>query len=163
MLDALAQATYTYTTTTSTADEGAVAAFVGLFTGVFLLIMLPVIIFSIVCLWKTFEKAGVEGWKAIIPFYNTWTMAEIAGKPGWWGLVSLGGLIPVVGFLASLAFFVLYIIIAIELSKKFGKDSVFALLLIFLPVIGFAILAFGKATYNASAGGPSKPAAPAKA
>lgn len=159
MLDALAQSTYTYTTTSTSTDEGAVAAVLGLFTGVFLLVLLPLIIFYIVCLWKTFEKAGVEGWKAIVPVYNGWVLAEIAGKPGWWGIVGFAGVIPVLGWIASIVAFVLYIIIAIELSKKFGKDSVFAILLIVLPVIGFAVLAFGNAKYNGSA----KPAAPAKA
>jgi hypothetical protein len=163
MLDALAQATYTYTTTSSTDETGAAAAVLGLFTGVFLLIMIPLIVFYIVCLWKTFEKAGVEGWKAIVPGYNGWVLAEIAGKPGWWGIVGFASIIPVVGWFVSIAAFVLYVLIAIELSKKFGKDSVFAVLLILLPVVGFAILAFGDAKYNAKAGGPDKPAAPAKA
>lgn len=159
MLDAVAQATYTYTTTTTSTDEGALAAVLGLFTGIFLLVIIPLVIFYIVCLWKTFEKAGVEGWKAIIPFYNAWVLAEIAGKPGWWGIVGVAGVIPVIGWIASIAALVLYVIIAIELSKKFGKDSIFSLLLIFLPVIGFAILAFGSAKYN----GKAKPAVAVKA
>lgn len=158
MLEALAQTTYTYTTTsTSTADEGALAAVLGLFTGVFLLVIIPLIVFYIVCLWKTFEKAGHEGWKAIIPVYNMWVLAEIAGKPGWWGIVGLAGVVPFVGFIASIAQFVLYVLIAIELAKKFGKDPVFSLLLIFLPFIGYAMLAFGSAKYSAGAGS-AKPA-----
>ena len=160
MLKALAQATYTYTTT-STDDGAAAGLLAGTFLVVLFLIMVPLIIFSIVCLWKTFEKAGVEGWKAIVPVYNGWVLAEIAGKPGWWGIVSLGGVIPVIGFIASIAGFVLYILIAIELSKKFGKDSMFAVLLILLPVIGFAILAFGSAKYSGSK--PAKPVATAQA
>ena len=163
MLEALAQGTYTYTTTSTSGDEGALAAVLGLFTGVFLLIILPLLIFYIVCLWKVFEKAGVEGWKAIVPVYNGWVMAEIAGKPGWWGIVGLAGVIPVLGWIASIVALVLYVIIAIELSKKFGKDSMFSLILIFFSIIGFAILAFGDAKYNAKAGGPTKPASPAKA
>lgn len=156
MLDALAQ-TYTYTTNSSSTDAAGVAGFVI----AMLLIGIPLLIFMVVCLWKIFEKAGVEGWKAVVPFYNGWVMAEIAGKPGWWGIVSLGGLIPVVGFIASIAAIVLSVIIAIELSKKFGKEATFALLLIFLPFIGYPILAFGKAQYNGKTGGPAKPVAPA--
>lgn len=163
MFAALAQTTYTYTTTTTSADEGALAAFFALFTGVFLLIMLPVIIFYVVCLWKVFEKAGVEGWKAIIPVYNGWVMAELAGKPGWWALVGLAGIIPVLGIFASIAAFVLYILIAIEFSKSFGKDPVFALLLIFVPIIGYAILAFGNAKYVGPGGKHHAKKAPAKA
>lgn len=163
MLDALAQATYTYTTNTTSSDEGAVAAVLGLFTGVFLLVIIPLIVFYLVCAWKVFEKAGVEGWKAIVPVYNGWVLAEIAGKPGWWGIVGLAGVIPLVGWVASIVAFVLYIIIAIELSKKFGKEPLFSLVLILVPVIGFAILAFGNAKYSGGSGGSAKPAAPAKA
>lgn len=163
MLNTLAQATYTYTTTTSE-DTGATAAAFGLLTGVFLLVILPFLIFYIVCLWKVFEKAGVEGWKAIVPVYNGWVMAEISGKPGWWGIVGLAGVIPFVGWIASIAALVLYIIIVIELSKKFGKEPVFSLLLIFVPIVGFAMLAFGNATYAKSGGkGPTKPVAPVTA
>ncbi len=162
MFEALAQVTYT-TTTTTTSDEGAVAAVLAAVTGVMLLIIIPLVIFSIVCLWKVFEKAGVEGWKAIIPVYNTWIMAEIAGKPGWWGIVPLAGIIPVVGIFASIAGFVLYILIAIELAKSFGKEPIFSLVLIFLSVIGYAMLAFGDAKYIGPGGKKGGNANPAKA
>lgn len=161
MLDALAQGTYTYTTTTTSSDGGAAGLFAGTFLLIMLVVLLPLFLFYIVCLWKTFEKAGVEGWKAIVPVYNGWVLAEIAGKPGWWGIVGLAGVIPILGWLASIVAFVLYIIIAIELTKKFGKDSIFAVLLIVLPIVGFAMLAFGSAKY--SGGGSAKPAVPAKA
>lgn len=163
MLNALAQATYTYTTTTTNADEGVLAGIMAAMVGMMVFII-PVVIFAIVCMWKVFEKAGVEGWKAIIPVYNGWVMAEIAGKPGWWGIVGLGGIIPFIGIFASIAAMVLYVLIAIELAKSFGKEPVFALVLIFLNIIGFAILAFGSAKYVGPGGKASaKPAAPAKA
>ncbi len=162
MLQSLAQTTYTYTTTSSD-DAAAVGFLAGTMLLVMLLVFLPLLIFYIVCLWKVFEKAGVEGWKAIVPVYNGWVLAEIAGKPGWWGIVGIAGFIPVVGVIASIVALVLYVLICIELSKKFGKDPIFSLLLIFVSFVGFAILAFGKASYRASAGGSSKPAAPVKA
>ena len=34
--------------------------------------------------WKTFVKADKPGWGAIIPFYNTYLMIKVAGRPGWW-------------------------------------------------------------------------------
>ncbi len=152
MLGSLAQTTY-YTTTTT--DSGAAAGAFALFSGVFLLVWLAVLAVMVVSMWKIFEKAGVEGWKAIIPGYNGWVLAEIAGKPGWWGIVGLGALIPVIGFVASIASFVLFILIAMELAKAFGKDTTYAVLLILLPIIGFPLLAFGNAKYT-------KPAAPKK-
>ena len=46
------------------------------------------LIFAIAMLagmWKVFEKAGMEGWKGIIPIYNVYLMiTEIAKKPAWW-------------------------------------------------------------------------------
>ena len=27
-------------------------------------------------LYGMFKKAGIEGWKALVPFYNTWCMVE---------------------------------------------------------------------------------------
>ncbi len=123
----------------------------------------------IVCLWKVFEKAGVEGWKAIIPVYNGWVLAEIAGKPGWWGIVGVAGFIPFVGWIASIAALVLSVIISIEIAKAFSKDTAFAVLLILLPFVGYAMLAFSDAKYTAPGGGktggakPTTPATPAKA
>lgn len=163
MLDALAQTTYTYTTTTTSSDGTAA----GLFAGVMLFLLflfIPLLVFQIVCWWKIFEKAGVEGWKALIPVYDLWVLAEISGKPGWWGLfISLVGVvawIPLLGWAAAVAAVVMVVMISIELAKKFGKDPVFALLLIFLQVVGYAILAFGSAKYD---GKVAKTATPAKA
>ena len=101
------------------------------------LLMFAIIILIIVSMWKIFEKAGQEGWKSIIPFYNVWVLAEIVGKPGWFGLLMI---IPYVGVV--IAFYLYYL-----LAKSFGKDVLFALGLIFLPFIFFPILAFGDAEY----------------
>ena len=101
------------------------------------LIVFLIIILMIASMWKIFEKAGQEGWKAIIPFYNVWVLAEIVGKPGWFGLLMI---IPYVGVIIS--FYIYYL-----LAKSFGKDVLFALGLVFLPFIFFPILAFGDAKY----------------
>ncbi len=108
------------------------------------------LIFAIACTvvslagaWKIFEKAGRPGWAAIIPFYSTWVLFEISGKPGWWVLIAL---IPYIG---SLIVFVMLIIAMLELSKRFGKSTAFAISgLVIFQVIGFLILGFGDAIYN---------------
>jgi len=102
------------------------------------LLVLFLIIILFVSLWKIFEKAGVEGWKAIIPFYNTWVLAEIVGQPGWVGLLMY---VPYLGVLV--AFYIYYL-----LAKAFGKSVLFAIGLLFLGVIFFPILAFGDAKYH---------------
>lgn len=151
MLELLAQTYNTlegYEPITTTTGGG-----LALFSGAMLmisLIVLPILIIEIVALWKIFEKAGVEGWKAIIPIYNSWTLAEIAGKPGWWGLAPLVYLIPIIGWMFGwIVVLIFYVIIALELAKKFGKDTTFAVVwLIIFSIVGILILGFGDAKYE---------------
>lgn len=93
---------------------------------------------SILPMWKIFEKAGQDGWKSIIPIYNTIILLKICGLSPW--LVILG-FIPYVKL-------ILAIIIWYNLSKAFGKGIGFTLGLIFLDVIFLFILAFGSNEYN---------------
>jgi len=53
-----------------------------------------------------FEKAGAPGWKAFIPFYNTWVMLELAERPKHWVFWQL---IPVVGWFISMGIFVEFV------------------------------------------------------
>jgi signal peptidase I len=63
---------------------------------------------------RLFEKAGVEKWKAYIPFYNTWVMETLARRPRHWVFWQF---IPVVGWFISPGIF-------IEFVKLFGKFSI---------------------------------------
>lgn len=94
-------------------------------------------VFSIVCLWKVFVKAGKPGWASIVPIYNVLTELEIIGRPWWWLLLML---VPLVNI-------VIGIIIFFDLAKVFGKGTGFGFGLLFLSVIFMAILAFGDAKY----------------
>lgn len=146
MLNLLAQSyDYTYTTTTTTNSKGLAAALAA-----WSIVWLVLAILAIVGGWKVFEKAGEKGWKVLIPFYNAWIIAEIAGRPGYWGLVSLLGLlafIPVIGWLLSILILVVWVIIALDLAKAFGKSTAFGVLLILFPYICMLILGFGDAKY----------------
>lgn len=62
---------------------------------------------------KMFQKAGVEQWKAFIPFYNTWVMQDLAKRPKHWVFWQF---IPVVGWFISPGIF-------IEFVKLFGRFS----------------------------------------
>lgn len=108
-----------------------------LFTMAFLIPFLIVIVLLLVSLWKIYQKAGYEGWEAIVPIYNTYILLKIVGKPWWWLLLML---IPYVGLIWSIWSMNL-------LSKSFGKSEGFTLGLIFLSFIFFPILAFGDAKY----------------
>ena len=75
----------TYYTTTTTVDTEALAAVLGV-TSVIALIML---IIMVIANWKIFTKAGKPGWASIVPFYNMYTLFEVAGMNGWMFLSQL--------------------------------------------------------------------------
>jgi hypothetical protein len=162
MLAQLAQATYDYTYTNVNTTDTAGAAGLALFSGFFLVIWLVVLAVMIVSMWKLFEKAGQAGWKSIIPIYNYWVLCEISGYPGWLALVFLIAWIPFVGGIAAL---IVSVIVNIGLAKSFGKEPIWAVLLILLPIIGYPMLAFDKNIKYVGPGGKggssAKPAAPA--
>jgi hypothetical protein len=110
---------------------GGVSAGVGI-------VYLAIIILMIAAMWKIFTKAGKPGWAAIIPIYNTIVLLEVVGKPIWWFLLMF---IPFVNF-------IILIIVDLELAKKFGQSTGFAIGLILLPVIFYPILGFGSAQYQ---------------
>lgn len=60
---------------------------------------------------KMFQKAGVDQWKAFVPFYNTWVMQDLAKRPKHWVFWQF---IPVVGWFISPGIF-------IEFVKLFGR------------------------------------------
>ena len=67
--------------------------------------------------YGTFVKAGQPGWAGFVPFYNFIIMLKVAGRPTSWGWFLLLLIVP---YLGTLAFFVIYIIVANDVSKSFG-------------------------------------------
>lgn len=117
-------------------EEVALAAFAGVYL-VCLVISLIFAIFSIVCLWKIYAKAGKPGWGSIVPIYNGYLLFEIAMGNGWLFLL---GLVPIVNIVIS---FMVYF----KLASSFGKGAAYAIGLIFLPIIFLPMLAFGNTKY----------------
>jgi hypothetical protein len=83
------------------------------------------------------RKSGKPGWGMLIPIYNLILMCEIAKKPGWW----------VVMYFIPIANIIFRIMMLDGISKNFGKDSGFAVGLIFLRQIFFAVLGYESAVY----------------
>ena len=52
------------------------------FMGIYMIVALLIAIFTIVCMWKVFTKAGQPGWASLIPFYNIYVTFEIAWGNG---------------------------------------------------------------------------------
>lgn len=132
---------YSYTTT-STNDAATAAALGAFMMAYFVFAIVLYLVFSFI-LSRVFVKAGKPAWAAFVPIYNGWVLFEIGGKPGWW---ILAGLIPFVGPIIA---FVLYIIVSLEIAKKFGKSSTFGILGLWLfSIIGYAILGFDSSKYQ---------------
>lgn len=99
---------------------------------------LCVFILTVAALWLIFKKAGEQGWKAIIPFYNTYTLFKITWGSGWKFLLLL---IPIYSI-------ILYIQTMIKLAHAFGKVTAFGWGLVLFNVVFSCILAFGDAQYQ---------------
>ena len=112
----------------------ATASFV--FVGIFIIFLI-----AILSMWQIFNKAGEEGWKAIIPFYNTYLLTKIAGQPVW---VFVLLFFPVVNIIST-------VMVALGLARVFNKSMVFAVFgLILFPFFGYMMLGWGDAEYSAS-------------
>jgi hypothetical protein len=114
------------------------------------LILIAIAVVVLIAMWKVYVKAGKPGWGSLIPFYNLYLLIKIGGKPGWWFLLML---IPLVNI-------VIAILVAIGIARNFGKSGLFAVGLIFLPMIFYPILGFGDATYRPVASQTMEPASP---
>lgn len=102
---------------------------------VLIFIQLLILLLPAVGAYKMFEKAHVPGWKAFIPFYNTWIMLELAGRPKYWVFLQL---IPVLGWFISMGIFV-------DFVKAFGKFKLYEhALAALLPVVYFPYIGFNK-------------------
>ena len=119
-------------------------------SAIFWVLYIAFVVAYLVAGWVVFTKAGQEGWKSLIPIYNLYVLLKIVGRPGWWLLLFL---VPIVNF-------VIWIIVALDLAKSFGKGTGFAIGLILLTPLFYLILAFGDATYRGPAAAPAGTSAP---
>ena len=103
--------------------------------------MLSFIIYVILVagMWKMFEKAGIAGWKAIIPIYNIYLETVYIAKKEWWYVILY--FIPVVNIFALIK-------IHMEVAKNFRISSPLAfslgmtfLAFIFYPILGLLFIA----------------------
>lgn len=98
-------------------------------------ILLTIILFVVVPMigiWKIFSKAGIPGFLAFIPIVNIFLLFTVAKKPWYAGFLLL---IPLVNL-------IVICILYYELCRVYGKGILFALGLLFLPMIFFPILGF---------------------
>lgn len=148
-------------------SRGAAGFLAGMGTGM-MVFYLAIAVFSIVCMWKVFEKAGEAGWKSLIPIYNVYVYMKICWEGKYFFYIILGAVAAsilasvgiasnssaaagICGFLALAVYIgilVLAIISTVKLAKRFGKSNGFAVGLILLSVVFLAILAFDSSDYD---------------
>ena len=64
-------------------------------------------------LWAIFEKAGIKGWKALIPIYNFVLWIKILGKDWKWYIYML---IPAINVFT-------YLLLVVETAKCFRRNG----------------------------------------
>ena len=85
-------------------------------------------------LYGMFKKAGIESWKALVPFYNTWCMVEKMKLPGVWFFLQL---VPIAGQFIT-------IWITIKFVEHFGRfgfwhhAATVLLPFIYFPYLGYS-------------------------
>lgn len=115
-------------------------------------------IMQVVAYWKIFTKAGEEGWKSIIPIYNSYVQYRITWDVQYFwvalGLAigggilnSFDGLVGVIGSLALLGAALMNVVALYKLARAYGYGIGFTIGLFFLNPIFMLILGFGSSEY----------------
>ncbi len=139
-------------------EDAVFGGLMALLGGAFILVMiiaLAAVVVILVAAVKIYKKAGKAGWEAIVPYYNSWVLCEIAGMKWYFflglfavqifSILGLKILIPIAGLVQIAASFC----VNYNLAKKFGKDPVgYGIGISLLPIVFYPILAFGSATYQ---------------
>lgn len=161
ILTTLAQSSYDYSydyyessSSMTPADEAAATVF-GVFAILFMLVMAVAmyVVMSLLTM-RIFKKAGVEGWKAWVPFYNHWILLELGNQKGFWAVLTIVPLVNIVS--AVFTYIAMY-----HIGLKFGKDGAFVLWAIFIPLVWYIWLAVDDSKWqNGTKGTPKKTSAP---
>ena len=103
--------------------------------------VLFLIIYTCICfigtfigLYGVFQKAGVKGWLALIPFYNLYVWLKVIERPWWWLLF----------FLIPYFFFFMLMLMTWKTIRMFNKTRYITLIpgtffsFIYIPYLGFS-------------------------
>lgn len=141
---------------------GLMMTFMGIWIGWYLLVLIS--------RWKVFDKAGIAGWKSLIPIYSDYCVYRIAwNRTYFWvslgimfvssivstrvtGYSDNGNAVPVLLTLLStvcgFAATAINLLLNIKLSNRFGHGVLFGLGLMFLTPVFMMILGLGDSRYH---------------
>lgn len=121
----------------SSMDAAAALGIIALMLGIYAVLILAIWLAHGFVWAGLFGKAGHPKWAAFVPFYNTWVMVRIAGRPEssfWLQFIPYAG--------------IYWAILTVnDLAKSFGKDVAYTVGLIFVPVVFASMLSYGQGKY----------------
>ena len=123
--------------------------------------------------WRVFVKAGVPGWKSLIPIYREYQLFRIAWDSKQFliyaGIVIISGVMEVLagdtnqfsvwgmaGAVIDLGVIYYEVMLKMYLARSFGRSRAFGLFLYFLEFLGMTSLGFGPYEYEGPAGAKDK-------
>ena len=120
--------------------------------------------------WKVFDKAGIAGWKSLIPIYSDYCTYKIAWKTSYFWIVFAAGIVSafvsnsisgytdageavpfmlsLISTVCGLTVMVINLIMNLSLSARFGRGILFGLGLTFFGPIFYMILGLGASEYH---------------
>ena len=115
-------------------------------TIIFICLLIALIAYVILALLlsRIFKKAGIDQWIAWVPVYNTWKLLELGDQKGYWAILMI---LPFISYVAL----VFYYIALYRIGLKFGKESWFIVIGIFIPLIWFGWLALDDSKWHPKA------------
>ena len=141
----------------TTKEALGVGALAGGMVAVYLVFAIAIYILLTIAMWKMFEKAGVAGWKSLIPIYNIYKFCQIIGMSFWILVILLPVALGVIAGLINNEYvttisscvysIILSIVMAIKTGKAFDKSTGFIVGLALFPYIFELILGFGSSKY----------------
>ena len=149
-----------------TMDPEVIASTILMFTGILVIIAaiaLARYLMTAIGYSKMYRKAGVAGWKAFIPVYNTYNNYKISWNSKMFfvsialyilmSVLTNSSMLAIQLVTAAAAIALLVVVIKqnVKMAKLFGKGAGTGIALIFFPGITALILGLGKAEYTAIA------------
>ena len=109
------------------------------FWPIFIITVIFLIIMLVSC-FRIFEKAKIDGYKVLIPFYNLYLFVKIADLPIFFVPILL---IPIINVF-------IFWYISFRIGERFGKNIIFNLGMCVVPFVFYPILAFSNNLYKAA-------------
>lgn len=119
-----------------------------IFAVVLIVIIMAGLVIYLAGLFQVFKKAGRNGWEAIVPIYSIYVLVRIAGLNWWYFLLIISGSImnilgsDYLGELCDIGMMIGTFFVWYNISKKFHKDTVMAVLMTIFPFIMIPIMGF---------------------